>query len=779
MTIPLAFEKRSSTIQRIVTLTFAAVLLLSLLAVSRASAQCSDCDLDGFAGLEDCNDADPLVHPGAQEICDGRDTDCNGAVDDGICDLSCTRLARRSAELQLTSGPLLHTNPSIVWTGNEYGVVWDASDAGGPATGIFFNRLSAAGQKAGLDVQVSEGGEACRPSLVWTGMEFGVTWQDPCNGISEVYFARLGPDGGRIGDPVRVSDADPRTSSGPRLVWTGSGFGVAWTDTRDGNLEIYFALLNRSGLKVTQDLRITSANGASLFLDLVWTGSEFALAWTDFRDSTSGQSEVYFNRLSSSGAKLGTDIRVTSSAGASDFPSLAWTGSEFALAWHDSRTGTIQVYFTRLDEIGGKIQEDLQLSDPSLAASYPSATWNGEEFLVAWGDNDGDIVLRRLDAQGQELGEKVRLAHDLIGSDRPRLTPNGSGYGVTWGDQRVDFFQVFFARLGCNLANQLPVAVAGPDTRGECGVPGGITFHGGDSYDPDGEIVSYEWFIDYGSPTQTLLGSGKDLETSLPLGNFQVSLLVTDDSGAMATDDLVAMMEDHLPPFISVSLHPSVLWPPNHRMVDVHAEVSVSDFCSPWTTVLASVTSSEPDDATGAGDGTTTQDIQGGEIGAPDFDFLLRAERDGNGAGRSYAVTYQAVDVVGNMSFGSAEAAVPRLNSQLLADDLSLKLENGIAGPVVRWEAVPNATAYRVVRGILGQLRDTGEFIDLGEVECLVGQADQTDSAGVEDLDLPPLGTSFFYLVEYESAGSWTSYGTESASQERWIAPGTGCSASP
>jgi hypothetical protein len=39
----------------------------------------------GFvADATDCNDADPLMHPGLAEVCDGRDNDCNGLVDDGV-----------------------------------------------------------------------------------------------------------------------------------------------------------------------------------------------------------------------------------------------------------------------------------------------------------------------------------------------------------------------------------------------------------------------------------------------------------------------------------------------------------------------------------------------------------------------------------------------------------------------------------------------------------------------------------------------------------------------
>jgi len=64
---------------------------------------CRDADHDGFGdGTQlresptappgyvavdgDCNDGDPSVHPQAVEICDGKDNDCNGLIDDGIGD---------------------------------------------------------------------------------------------------------------------------------------------------------------------------------------------------------------------------------------------------------------------------------------------------------------------------------------------------------------------------------------------------------------------------------------------------------------------------------------------------------------------------------------------------------------------------------------------------------------------------------------------------------------------------------------------------------------------
>ncbi len=46
--------------------------------------QSSDYDSDGFSICQgDCDDDDSSIYPGALEICDGKDNDCNGIIDDG------------------------------------------------------------------------------------------------------------------------------------------------------------------------------------------------------------------------------------------------------------------------------------------------------------------------------------------------------------------------------------------------------------------------------------------------------------------------------------------------------------------------------------------------------------------------------------------------------------------------------------------------------------------------------------------------------------------------
>lgn len=112
---------------------------------------------------------------------------------------------------------------------------------------------------------------------------------------------------------------------------------------------------------------------------------------------------------------------------------------------------------------------------------------------------------------------------------------------------------------------------------------------------------------------------------------------------------------DEIPPtFVEMTVTPEVLWPVNHKYVDVIASVIVNDNFDPNPIItLVSVTSNEPDD--GLEDGDTPNDI----LVVDDFHFKLRAERDGLGTGRIYTITYTVTDACGNATTQSVTVPVP------------------------------------------------------------------------------------------------------------------------
>jgi hypothetical protein len=107
----------------------------------------------------------------------------------------------------------------------------------------------------------------------------------------------------------------------------------------------------------------------------------------------------------------------------------------------------------------------------------------------------------------------------------------------------------------------------------------------------------------------------------------------------------------------SATATPDLLWPPDHKFVDVTIDYALTDPC-PNTCVLT-VSSNEP--INGTGDGNTSPDWQ---VIDPHH-LLLRAERAGTGDGRIYTITITCTnDTNRESSIKTVTVTVPRDQGQ-------------------------------------------------------------------------------------------------------------------
>ncbi len=104
-------------------------------------------------------------------------------------------------------------------------------------------------------------------------------------------------------------------------------------------------------------------------------------------------------------------------------------------------------------------------------------------------------------------------------------------------------------------------------------------------------------------------------------------------------------------PALSVSVTPNVLWPANKKMIAISASIAVSDDFDPAPSVtLVSITCNET---------LAAGDIQAAAFNTDDRSFMLNADRNGNGSGRVYTITYRATDASGNSTIRTATVSVP------------------------------------------------------------------------------------------------------------------------
>jgi hypothetical protein len=132
-----------------------------------------------------------------------------------------------------------------------------------------------------------------------------------------------------------------------------------------------------------------------------------------------------------------------------------------------------------------------------------------------------------------------------------------------------------------------------------------------------------------------------------PLGSTPVTLTVSDNKGASSQCTGTVTVVDNTPPPRPVMwVNPSVLWPANHKMIDVTLNYDATDNCEQPACQINSVTSNEP--------------ISSADYAIMDAHHVrLRAERLGSGSGRIYTITVTCTDVSDNSSNQLVTVIVP------------------------------------------------------------------------------------------------------------------------
>jgi hypothetical protein len=411
-----------------------------------------DRDADGVTGCAgDCDVLHPATYPGATEICDGLDNDCDGQLDEDLtCTVSCPQPDGIAPDVPVTDSPESTDAPSLVTTDSGYGVAW--ADGRHGKHEIYFNRLDPTGAPAGASLRVTDTDKfATYPTMAWTGSEFGIAWCEfprTQDYDGEIYFARISAAGVKMGPEIRIT-SDPGSSVFPSIAWSGAGYGVAWLDRSVPEASVYFARLDPAGLLQGEMIQLTTTAGYVNDPVVVWTGTRYAVTWYDEAD---GNAEIYLALIDTLG-NASAPIRITDDPANSTEPRLAWTGTELGLLWLDSRDAPRELYFARLDETGARLSGDIALTANGVFTNAPRLAWTGGEYGVAWEDHSGgneQVYFMRLDLAGTPLTTGRRISTGPAASSYPGLAWAGSVYGMVWQDLVQGGYEARFTRIGCD-----------------------------------------------------------------------------------------------------------------------------------------------------------------------------------------------------------------------------------------------------------------------------------------------------------------------------------------
>ncbi|MCZ7683798.1 MAG: putative metal-binding motif-containing protein [Sandaracinaceae bacterium] len=406
-------------------------------------------------GGTDCDDERPTVHPGAPERCDGLDNDCNGALDapgedddrDGWADLICggtcvgrcgdcddTRASVHPGATELCNGRDDDCDGALSPTGED-------DDQDGHADAV----ACAATCTAVCD-DCDDTNELVHP---------GVAPPPDCNGIDD--------DCDGIADELEVRGGVhiPTGGSSPfDMLFTGSDHLVVHVDFNRGSQDLALTRVSADGQTITHPTTyLTSALTNEIRPDIDWVSPHVAMVYVSDDPDAPG---AFYQRIDTNGVVLAGPVRID---GLGTTPALHATiavaaGADRALVVYSDTTGYYRAIIRPSD--GGIVQAGVRFH---ATGQFEKAwvDWDSVNGVfaaqLAEAQYSSSVYLYRFGLDGAQLGSRVVV--DTATNTSHAMVADAGRFVSAWGKGTrrwiVDFDSATGAPLRAAQAVPIPV----------------------------------------------------------------------------------------------------------------------------------------------------------------------------------------------------------------------------------------------------------------------------------------------------------------------------------
>lgn len=350
-----------------------------------------------------------------------------------------------------TKGKRVHDNPpgthepdaysrkqsvAIDSAGTVY-AVWE--DYRAQNADIYLAKSTDGGTTFATNVRVDDSGSSYTDQIspciaVDASGKIHVAWEDYRNENADIYYC-TSSDGGQTFSPsVRVDDTGSATSyqGSPAIaVAPGGSVYIAWSDSRNGNDDIFFArkIPYTAGFSINVQVNDSSDSAQTNPAIAFSPDSIIHVAWVDYRN---GYSDIYCSRSTDFGTTFEKNLKITDYAfGYASAPSIAaGSDSSVHIVWSDTRTSFAHIYYSKSVDSGKSFGNSVRVDDTQDTSAQqfaPSVTVDSAgKIHVAFYDyrnSDSDIYYTKSTDGGKTFLQNVRV-DDTAGTQANQFVPS-------------------------------------------------------------------------------------------------------------------------------------------------------------------------------------------------------------------------------------------------------------------------------------------------------------------------------------------------------------------
>jgi hypothetical protein len=336
--------------------------------------------------------------------------------------------------------------PDVAFDGTNYLVVWHDKEGSDPYD-IYGVRVSKEGEL--LDDEplvISDAtGSQMNPHVAFDGTNYLVVWYDSRSGASyDIYGTRVAQDGTVLNSAGIAISTAVDYQYFPDVSFDGSNYMVVWQDQRSGEFDIYGSRLDQDGIVLDPSgIAISIASDEQNRPSIDFDGSNYFVTWDDHRSGS--EYDIYGSLITPDGTVLnGEGIPISTAADNQHWPSVSFNGTNYLVAWHDNRdeAANYDIYGTRVNT-SGVVQEssgipiaNMDVQQLTTAVIYYSGQW-----LTVWRDtrngNYTDIYGSRISSSGTVTDEDgILISTSAPSQSNPAVASDGTNYLVVWQEAR-------------------------------------------------------------------------------------------------------------------------------------------------------------------------------------------------------------------------------------------------------------------------------------------------------------------------------------------------------
>ena len=422
-----------------------------------------DEDKDGFPatkspdgneceGGSDCDDTDPAIHPGAEETCDGKDNDCDGVADENtwIGKEPPFRVSNENA----VDGDLGEID-------NGWCIAWvEKSNTESSLNLRYIGNTKPDAQK------LNEANPSGEIELITIKNQnkvyiFWIEYEILIRG-AEIVWNGNSFETQQMIDIYRGLNSVHDLEASALTTYTNAG--LFFRSKTEGNDEIWMIPVNLSNFELSVDLmpvRVTRAVGFSGFPVSKGSENSYALVWEDERE---GNKDVFFALLNQQGILVSTEIKLSYGPSNSRFPSITEINGEFLVAWMDDIAGPFNIFYLRIANNGIPISYPFSFPEPTIPKFYPSVAPDprGESFenqasilFVTEEGNQKSIYLTEAGREIRNGGEESdsmefsKIYSTTYSVTMPVLLNGEETKGLIWKEENYSEKILYFIEMEC------------------------------------------------------------------------------------------------------------------------------------------------------------------------------------------------------------------------------------------------------------------------------------------------------------------------------------------